>query len=979
VLMRASSPSPSRFAISSSLSSVPGPLTTPSESNCQSSLLLLSAFLSRRSMESAVTLPTRSGTYRSRSGTRRESGRLAVPRHTVFSTATSSSSFFAFYPPSDLSSPPHIPPVGLARRRSLPSAKPAPSAVPLPSVPAAGTSPLPLPQASFPSSRGAAGRHKLHQTSPSAARGGGDTRTSFVPSEFSSGSSTNTISYGAMPPSSPGKGFSTTGNFQQSPRGDRREVARTNSPLTKAKIVDQSLGEHHSNFRGGVSPGRISRVSSPWALPRIQTSDFRLSIALPRSFTPSIPSPPSSPRLDVAQSPSPSSTSSQQQQQPSLTAAPTSASPLSPSSSSIHSLQSIQSMQSMLESTSSTSTVTLDELAETEAALDLADAFEGDRGVGPGGNTAAAANGEDDMDLGVEDGLQSFRVSFGLEALGLDATFDSSLTFATAGADEDMGAGSFPVSVHGSSGSEGSEKALPGGRLSAFSSLRSPSAVHSRQTLVGTTSTALPSVPVDTAGTISFPNQGATASPRPTPPVVSTAASPPSPSPAERVKMGVLAGAAPFPPHLADLKGPSDTSSPDSTVPGFDDRVSSTAIQRLALIPPPPTLSFNASTTAAVSDGMELKRDVPVLQVDRASTIGRASTVASTRYKKSKRSDALAQLEGRVLQSGYQFAPPHLKSSASTSAGGVESKPETKKPKASFLSTEDVGHFQEQDEVKSISVTSFLPESVAGSGSGSSSSNSTLTLSTKAGESRSIVNGSGLGYAYSEWDLSFGPSRHDKRRTRRIMMLSNTAFVRVAGDLEGPASRSSPALLLSAQQQQHQHFRSHSNSKSENTGGSSLASHSRSGSFASLDVPTPSTPSSHTTGHTSSCHDGPKRRRGPGIPLSTQSTASSDASSFACTGMAWSEGGFVSFIESDSEDYPNTPADATGAASPLPLSGVFSKMAGKEKSTASATGTKTKHKMSKREKLARIATGASTANPKQHGVAASADSFLDWR
>ena len=43
-------------------------------------------------------------------------------------------------------------------------------------------------------------------------------------------------------------------------------------------------------------------------------------------------------------------------------------------------------------------------------------------------------------------------------------------------------------------------------------------------------------------------------------------------------------------------------------------------------------------------------------------------------------------------------------------------------------------------------------------------------------------------------DVSFGPSRHDKCRTRRVMMLSNAVFI--VGDLDGPASRLSPAFAF---------------------------------------------------------------------------------------------------------------------------------------------------------------------------------------
>lgn len=612
-------------------------------------------------------------------------------------------------------------------------------------------------------------------------------------------------------------------------------------------------------------------------------------------------------------------------------------------------------MQSMLESTSSTSTVTLDELAEADAALDVAGTVEDDHGglgLGQGTNASAAA-GEDDMDLGVEDGLQSFRVSFDLEALGLDAAiFDPSLTFGTADANDEISTELFPVSVHGSSGSEGSGKVLPG-RHSTFSSVRSRSTVHSRQTLLGLTSSTSH---VDEAESLSPPNRN----PRP------------PPSPAEQLKMKVLADAASFPLDLAALKGLSEIPSPPGTIPSFDDKVLSNTIEHRLMtsssisLPTPPSNAADAWSDM----GLEAKRDVPAVQFDRASTIGRASTVASTRYKEGKRSDALAQLEGRAFQNGYQFAPPHLKPSTSTSVGGAKTKSEMKRPKNSFLPTEEdeeaVGGDHEGDEIKSISVTSFLP---AGSGSGSSSSQSTLTISTHAGD----INGSqvgGSGYAHSEWGLSFGPGRHDKRRTRRVMMLTNTAFVRVAGDLEGLASRSSPALLSSTQQQR-QHFRSHSNG---NTGGSS---HSPSGSFASSDVST--SISSHVASNTLNSHDGLQRQRGRGIPLSTQSTASSGASSFACTGMAWSEGGFVSFIDSDSEGGTTSPSAHKSIDKDTPSSpGLFSKMARKEKK--GATGMKTiKEKLRNREKPSRKAAEMARANSQRRDPTTSTSSFIDMR
>lgn len=623
----------------------------------------------------------------------------------------------------------------------------------------------------------------------------------------------------------------------------------------------------------------------------------------------------------------------------------------------------------MLESTSSTSTVTLDELAEPEGGLD--EVFEDDHALlGPGLGTPAAAsvNGEDDdLDLGVEDGLQSFRVSFDLEALGLDAAlFDSSLAFAEADVGDERSTGLFPVSVHGSSGSESGEKALPGGRHGT--SLRSRSTAPSRQTLLGMTSSN-PFTPVEEEGTLSHPDGRAIPNPSPTPSNV-------APSPAEQVKMKVFEAAASFPLDAAALKALSEVPSPPGNVPNFEVPYSSIE-HRLSLESPVPisllnpSSNFSATPAASQGDGTKMaQQDVPAIPADRAST------VASTRYKASKRSDALAQLEGRVFHSDYQFAPPHLHSN-----GGAKSKFKERSPKTSTEDREYVNPHQGEDDIKSISVTSFLPDSVAGSGSGSSS-NSTLTISTKAGESRSIVGGGhgvGSGYAHSEWDLSFGPSRHDKRRTRRIMMLNNTAFVRV---VEGPASRSSPALLLNAQQQ-HPLFRSPNRANSK--GGSSLASHSPSGSFASLNAPAPSPTASSCTGsHKSNSRDG-HRRRGPGMPLSTHSTASSDASSFACTGMAWSETGFVSFIDDDSEDAAaGAGAGSSVSTHPSPQNGsssspgMFRRKVRKEKATTSAVGTKKeKEKMSKREKLARKAPETNAARPKRH--ATNTGSFIDFR
>ena len=671
-------------------------------------------------------------------------------------------------------------------------------------------------------------------------------------------------------------------------------------------------------------------------------------------------------------------------------------------------------MQSMLESTSSTSTVTLDELAE--AALDLDDAFDVDQGVlglGPvlGSTAAGATNGEDDIDLGVEDGLQSFRVSFDLEALGLDAAmFDTSLTFPTAG-DAHGGevggdAGLFPMSVCGSSSSENSEKGLSAldasvSERSPFSSVRSRSTLRSRQTLLG----IAPPPPTPTPASV-HPYRSAT--PNPAAPAVKFSW---SPSPAEQVKMKVLEGAASFPIDAATLKDLSGLPSPPATAPNFDKEktketetsLPSTSIQqRLTLTSPSsislPTPSSTASMTASASKADETHSTAnatqPSVQTDRASTIGRASTVASTRYKKSKRSDALAQLEGRALQSGYQYPPPHLKSFSPPPTKGARSKSRTKTKtknlKSSFFSTEeedegDVNHDRnraEEGEVKSISVTSFLPESVTGgAGPNSTSSYSTMTISsTKAGDTTGECGsesdaGSGSRYAHSEWDLSFGPSRHDKRRTRRVMMLSNAAFI--VGDLDGPASRSSPALLVSAQQQQEtQHLRSHSNPGVANTLITSIAGPRRS----SL-VPHSHSPSSvPTTPLKSDGPKTPKRRRGPGMPLSTQSVTSNDSSSFACTGMAWSEGGFVSFIDSDSEDYPSvsSPAPPTGAgtgatfsSSALDKDGAKSKEKRKKEE---------KEKMSKREKLERRAAEKTARNPKRHGITTTAGgNFIDLR
>jgi len=99
--------------------------------------------------------------------------------------------------------------------------------------------------------------------------------------------------------------------------------------------------------------------------------------------------------------------------------------------------------------------------------------------------------------------------------------------------------------------------------------------------------------------------------------------------------------------------------------------------------------------------------------------------------------------------------------------------------------------------------------------------------------------------------------------------------------------------------------------------------------------------------------------------------------------MAWSEAGFVSFIDSDSEDagagagssVPAHPSPQNGSSS---SPGMFSRKVRKEKATTSAVGTKKeKEKMSKREKLARKAPETNAASPKRH--ATNAGSFIDFR
>ncbi|KAF8318749.1 hypothetical protein DL93DRAFT_2075662 [Clavulina sp. PMI_390] len=155
-------------------------------------------------MDSVVTLPTRSGTYRSRSGARRR------PRQpTVFSTTTSAaaSSFFAssdefedaIHPRSyssrrthvasstEPSAPPPVPMLPssqafLVRRRSLPSAKPAPSSH-LPTLPT--------------SSPGASSSRVQRGRNPQPATSRKDPHISFVPTESSSGSSSNTVLFNA--------------------------------------------------------------------------------------------------------------------------------------------------------------------------------------------------------------------------------------------------------------------------------------------------------------------------------------------------------------------------------------------------------------------------------------------------------------------------------------------------------------------------------------------------------------------------------------------------------------------------------------------------------------------------------------------------------------------------------------------------------------------------------------------------------------
>lgn len=289
----------------------------------------------------------------------------------------------------------------------------------------------------------------------------------------------------------------------------------------------------------------------------------------------------------------------------------------------------------------------------------------------------------------------------------------------------------------------------------------------------------------------------------------------------------------------------------------------------------------------------------------------RASTIVSSTYKRTKRSDALAQLEGRQFVGGYQFAPPHLNHLRTHSTAGMN--------ESSFLPEEedeeeegDVVSFMDSEEISlsggSASLLS-LSSSMSSSVDTSTSTKASVLMSTSTSASASAAKAVGMSDADKQKKM------RRETRTATMMLLPPTPLSTSGNVFDGPASRSSPALLLSTRQQSQLapppssartyahdslHLRSHSNpstSSSSSTRTTSTKPHHHHHHHQSAAVPT-------TTRN---------KRTGP-VPLSMQTAVtSSDASSFGCVGMEWSGAGFVSFIDSDDDEEDSSPSAAARA------------------------------------------------------------------